>query len=1027
MKKSTAFIIAHGAIISVLVATIAIGVSLTLYVNGVKSNGSSGQISLRSYYEEGDGSLEKPFVITRPRHLYNLSRLQGLGVYGDPKKPVYFELGKVGLNGDDSGLPVCYVDETYETKPYLDMTSSTLINNPINTIGSEANPFYGHFNGQNVEIKHLNVYASPQDAGLFGYTAHGSSVSNLFLHDITINALGYRSENDDLYNPESTIGDNAYFIYDPDPNSLGPTITYNKDYEDTNFSNFYANNLTDFEYTSEGSDPIPSLTIRAPSNYYTFNSLLSGDLIKFDQNNNIVPNMDRLFEFFKEKKDADGAGFPLQASSTASLIVSSVDSYGQKHSKVLLTVEYDFTLETETTRFISMGVRVSSDHGNNIGLIIGHCDGSLSNCYVYNGKFQMNNGGEGYFSLPNGSNLGLVGRVGGTVENILAEESDVGMKEGKNIGVLDFTTIYKDIINNNSFVGSKASGLGKGITYKPILTSKYLEYLRINNDDYITLKKEAVSFKGQEVINNNDLGVFTVATDAMNIGTGVYSADESIESTVILSESADDLTVDDNYYVYYATGEYSKEYHDKYHTGLNFSSYLNSFNSRTGTTILPGYHLPKRDQLSLESFETREARQNYFFRFKLDPTNRKLKGKFYFADVDTNTDGGAFLANYFSYKLVDQNSQRIPASDSKCGVMLKNNLRQEISSFSASFACPKTTYLSSATAVFAMRKGEENKPYVSNRVNFEIKNTLANVTIVAAPSTLGTSSALGIYRLDDTNEKRDFEIIDGNLQFTQAYNNPDYAFFMPTDSNLSYFDYRVNPDTKAVEVGNYTVGGLGFDVATNSTDPTVPAEYGKQETGYVANKTRLFAHTFLLPEGRYCIGSACSNDASGFSVPKVYYICAQGQDDGQFDFDDNVFASFDTVENVDFINTPRFALNGTENIIVEDITVYNPNDLDPEKRKYLGNRRLYVALVNSDRSQFGSTIASNLSFTYDSNTGKFLVTSTLTDQQVASVITHLALNNYQPSISEDDVNKNLTVVLLGIQSNEAVVVYPAEE
>ena len=1021
MKKSTAFVIAHGAIISVLVATIAIGISLTLYINGVKSGGSSGQVSLRSYYEEGDGSVNKPFVITRPRHLYNLSRLQGLGVYGDPTNPVYFQLGKVGLNGDDSGFPVCYVDETNETKPYLDMTSSTLINNPINAIGTEANPFYGHFNGQNVEIKHLQVFASPQDAGLFGYTAHGSSVSNLFLHDITINAFGYTSENADLYNPESTIGNNVYFIYDPDPNSVGPTITYNKEYEDTNFSNFYANNLTDFEYTSEGSDPIPTLTIHAPENYYTFTSLLSGDLIKFDQNNNIVPNMDRLFEFFKEKKDAEGAAFPLQASSTASLIVSSVDGYGLKHSKVLLTVEYDFTLETGTTNFISMGVRVSSDHGNNIGLIIGHCDGTLSNCYVYNGSFQMNNGGEGYFSLPNGSNLGLVGRVGGTVENILAEESDVGVKDGKNIGVLDFTTIYKDIISSTSFNGSHAAaGVTAGVTYNPILTSKYLSYLRKNNNDYITLEADAVSFKGQEIVNNTDLGVFTVATDAMTSGTGTDSG-QSIDRSVILSD--DDLAIDGSYYVYYATGEYSKEYHSKYKTGLKFSDYIGSFNIRTGTTILPGYHLPQRDQLSLDSFETRESRQNYFFRFKLDPTNRKLKGKFYFADVDTNTDGGAFLANYFSYKLVDQNSQRIPVGDSKCGVMLKNNLRQEISSFSASFACPKTSYLSKPVSLFAMRD-TENKPYVSNMVNFEIKNELANVTIVAAPSTLGTSSALGIYKLDDTAQKSDFEVIDGNLTFTQAYNDPDYAFFMPANSNLSYFDYRVNPESKAIEVGTYQSGVFG--VAENSTDPTVPAEYGKQETGYSNNKTRLFAHTFLLPAGRYCIGSACSNEATGFSLPKVYYICAQGQDDGQFDFDDNVFASTDVVENVDFINTPRFALNGTENIIIEDITVYNPNDPDPEKRKYLGNRRLYVALVNSDRSQFGSTIASNLSFTYDTETGEFLVTSTLTEQQVASVITHLALNNYQPSVSESDVKKNLTVVLLGIESDEEVIVYPIE-
>ena len=68
--------------------------------------------------------------------------------------------------------------------------------------------------------------------------------------------------------------------------------------------------------------------------------------------------------------------------SVASLIVSSVDRYGQKHSKVLLNLEYDFTLDSNSATFISMGVRVSGDHGNNIGLVVGHCDGSISNAKV---------------------------------------------------------------------------------------------------------------------------------------------------------------------------------------------------------------------------------------------------------------------------------------------------------------------------------------------------------------------------------------------------------------------------------------------------------------------------------------------------------------------------------------------------------------------------------------------------------------------------------------------------------------------
>ena len=1006
--------------ISTLVSTIALSVGMTiaLYQKSVKGNGTYGEVSLRSYYESGSGTETDPFIITRPRHLYNLSRLQGLGVYGEK---AYFQLGKVDLGGVNSnGVPMCYADDSsIVKKPYLDMSGSNRDTNPINAIGSEALPFYGEFDGQNVEIKDLNVYCNPQDSGLFGYTAHGSMVKNLFLSNVTINALGYTDEYADLYSPESTIGNNAWFVYTP--NDGGESINFTSDYANTIFTYFNANNTTDFEYTEQGSSPIPTVSIHAPSNSYTFSTLLSGDLVTLNENGEIVPDLTRVFEFFKEKKNEDDAKFPIQASSAASLIVSSVDRYGQKHSKVLLNLEYDFTLDTESSSFISMGVRVSGDHGNNIGLVAGHCDGSISNCYVYNGSFQMNNGGAGYNYLANGSDLGLIGKVGGTVQNILASESDVGAKEGKSIGVLDFTTIYRDIISDTSFDGSHTqSGLTAGVTYNPIPTTKYLQYLRYYEGNYITIAEDAVSFRGRQIITNTDLGVFTVATDART--TGMHGdAGQNIDRSVVLTD--DDLTIDDasgedNYYIYYSTGEYNKGYHSTHGTGLTYASYVDNFQSDSSTSILPGRHFPRKDQVTRESFETREARQNYFVRFKLDPGYRRGKG-FYFSDVDTETDGGAFMANYFNYKLVDQNSYHIPVGNNKCGVMLKNNLRQEVSSFAASFACPDLTpFQGAARTVYALEDAEQN-PYVSNMVNFEIKNEMANVTVIAAPSDNSKPSALGVYKLDDSDFEGsiDYQMDNYNLTFKQSYDSPDYAFFMPTTNKLTYFDYRVNSLTQKGEIGTYDSNGT-FTVASNSTDATVPSDYDTTEFGYESGKTRLFAHTFCLPKGRYCIGSAARDSQC---VPKIYYMCAQGQDDGQFDFDDNVFASTDRVENVDFINVPRFALDGTENIIISDITAYNPSSQTEGNR--LGNRRLYVALVNSDRSMFGDSIPSNLSFTFDPGSGKFNITSTLTGQDLIDAITRVAVDNYKPNLTNGD-QKELTIYLLGIESNGQVIVYP---
>ena len=112
MKKPKVFIALSSTLITIMVATIIVCFSMTiaLFDSYVKGNGTYGEVSLRSYYEHGSGTEEDPFVITRPRHLYNLSRLQGMGVYGEKK---YFQLGEIDLGGVDSnGVPMCYVDDS---------------------------------------------------------------------------------------------------------------------------------------------------------------------------------------------------------------------------------------------------------------------------------------------------------------------------------------------------------------------------------------------------------------------------------------------------------------------------------------------------------------------------------------------------------------------------------------------------------------------------------------------------------------------------------------------------------------------------------------------------------------------------------------------------------------------------------------------------------------------------------------------------------------------------------------------------
>ena len=1048
MKKTKFLSVFYLAISSLLVSVIAlsVGVTLALYEKSVKGNGTYGQVSLRSYYECGSGTKDDPYVITRSRHLYNLSRLQGLGVYDTPK---YFALGKKDLGGVPSnGKFMCY-DDNDNLKPYLDMSSSDLDNNPINAIGSEALPFYGIFEGNFVEIKNLNVYASPEDAGLFGYTAHGSSVQNLFLTDVTIHATGYTDDYKDLYgsiplvevegiqqpDPVMTAIRNVSFSYNP---NNGTTVkTFNKDSSNTEYYSLYfgapsTQTPDQFTFDSSRSGNIPTATIVSPQNNYNYTPLFSGDLIKLDNNGRIVPDTDQIMKFFYgQKNPSEGTpSYPIAATSSVSIILSSVDSDGQKHSRVLLTLEYNFKLKNATDDFIEMGVHVASDHGNNIGLIAGHCDGSVQHCYVYNGSFVMNDGGSGYNKIQMGSDLGLIGKVGSTVQNLLATESDTGAQEGKNIGVLDFTTVYSEIINSNSFTGSgSVAGLSAGVSYVPIENSKYDQYLRKYNGTYITKAANTVSFRGRSIIKNDDLGVFTLPTDALTTG---MNSDAAMNLGASMISTEDNLAINNNYYVYYSTGEYNASYQStRGHS--SFKNYLDSYNNSDNSTgltshILTGYHIPSRTELTRASFETREARQNYFVRFKLEPNYRHGKG-FYFSDLDRDTDSGAFFANYFSYKLVDKYGAHIPAGTNKCGIMLKtlkDNIRQEVSSFSASITLPQLTpdFGGNASYPYCLEDSDHNK-YTSNMINFEIKDAKANITVIAAPSESEKSAALGVYSLDKSSEFVG-DISQYRMQYKRSYDNPDYAFFMPSDNHLAYFDYRINTQTSKGEIGTYTSNGT-FTVATSETDATVPSEYGVNEYGHTAGRKRLFAHTFCLPRGRYCIGSASLPTQC---VPNVYYLCAQGQDDGQFDFDETAFSSVDTVENVDFLDSPRFNTNGEAQIVITfteqgdliDISEYNPSS----QNNYLGNHRLYVALANSDRSYFGDSISSNLSFSYPTsgdNAGKFVVSSTLTGQDLADIMLHVAVDNYKPTIT-GGTNKQLTVILFGRSSTGSVIAYP---
>ena len=124
-----------------------------------RSDNPIGGVVQDTYYESGTGDaaddpstpeIEGPYVITRPRHLYNLAWLQDLGFYNkhdgsDDDHQFYFKLGAD-----------------------IDMSRFSA----IPPIGTEQNPFVGNFDGNGFTISGVTISNDFED-----YSSHPSVIT----------------------------------------------------------------------------------------------------------------------------------------------------------------------------------------------------------------------------------------------------------------------------------------------------------------------------------------------------------------------------------------------------------------------------------------------------------------------------------------------------------------------------------------------------------------------------------------------------------------------------------------------------------------------------------------------------------------------------------------------------------------------------------------------------------------------------------------------------------------------------------
>ena len=427
---------------------------------------TGGEVALRSYFQKGSGTEADPFVISRPIHFYNLSRLQNLGVFSSK---TFFVLGydpdhPDDIHGTDPNTDLTFYQDNSSSvlvdNHTLDMSSIYALTDSIVSIGDECAPFCGDFNGHGLAISGLKISSKPEDVGVFGYTATGSIVHDLYLINPTVTDDGYESNTEIapiFANP--TLYDGAVTW------NSGQSVHENGSVPSANTSLFENEDVT-----FDNSTPRVNITAALPAQpqnmpSVTFEYHLSSPLVSLPAGNGVSfenlifhkekvtlndPNYDPDYQAFANCPD--GGTFHVRLSLTASSITNNGIHYSKTISSYLIIL-IKHVGENDAVSFSYQVVKDTYDgqtpgytqyrHGANVGLLCGHAEGSFTNCFVYGGTISLNNQQSGITSLVQESETGLFGELGASVDSSISPQKNY---EGdKDTGVLNFSKMYEDI------------------------------------------------------------------------------------------------------------------------------------------------------------------------------------------------------------------------------------------------------------------------------------------------------------------------------------------------------------------------------------------------------------------------------------------------------------------------------------------------------------------------------------------------------------------------------------------------------
>ncbi len=858
-----------GLVILSGVSALAVSLSFAYYyaTKTEFSYNMEGQVGLRNYFHTsasyvGDGTAEKPYVITRPIHFYNLTRLQNLGVFGTK---TYFQLGYELDPTNQPGVYLVYKTDSsvdsdadpYST--YLDMSGDTYSSNLL-SIGSESVPFYGQYDGKNIPVVGLTIHSSPEDVGVFGYVASQALVKNCIFSSLNVYNDGYNTnEMGYLYADDAATGAILSFTENggtpTEIPSTGTAIYSQSAFTGGTFTAVFPTLSPDYEKSVKSSS---SIVLPYENNVV---SIDTAQFINDSATNTFMTTNHSEIDFRISLTASRTLNYVSYSKVLSSYLIKFINNFDTNDKPVITMKAYrDYVSGTE-------GTYTEYAHGNNVGYIVGHTDGSVQNCYVYNAKDQggihLNYGtASTYTHLKAESSIGLIGEVGVNILNGFSP-SEMYEKSG-DTGVINFTEMY-NTIRGTAEATKGASNLAdsKGnqyayYTYKPQDSGLFDEFLRrdMTNFKYITNASNTLDYIGQQVISDTStkdrgLGIFKLATanydnkgyDGHPLATYYLDGFGSYNVSKVANKEFTEF--------YYTTAEYVPTDTTTNTPAVSESSvWTMDSNSISANKyrIEQQTHMPTySDEYTWNS--RYEKRINYIIK---SPFSSSIKGNYFY---NTNCD---LLKNYFKYKLRDKKGEQIEPLDPDFGVMVRNvatdGTETNITSLDSylSISAPGNDF---STITY------DNNTYASSSIYCKVSNENgANITVMA--SNYGnTGRYVSLYKKEQS--------LAGAGKINQAALRPMYSTFIPGIGSdvdgFSYFTY--NPDN-----GTTTTQST---IETNATE-------------------RLFAHTFFVPQGEYFI--ACPSNSM-----KIYYVAAQGQLEGNTGENEVVYTDFDSVKYLDFL------------------------------------------------------------------------------------------------------------------------------